>query len=646
MSAIWGMIRRDGQPVDPKIVDAMGEFQKKYKIDHVDDMKSQAVYFACAHQYLVPGAKFEHLPYYDGWRRICFTADCILDNRQELLDELGLVSGSADSVMNYIPDGAIAYEAYLKWGEKFVDRLLGIFSIAIYDVEKDLFLLYTDHTGSRCVNYMVRQDAILFGTTYDLFKCALGSELKLSEKWIAGCVREPSACMIIFPGLTPYEDVYQVKAGHYVRIQAGKVSEIRYYHPMKVKPLRLGSEEEYRAHFIETLQKCMQDVLRPGVKVGATLSGGLDSSTVVSFAAPILAERGETLHTYTSVPDPEFGIENDGYDVADESPMVLKTAECFSNLEPHFVSCAGEGPIEHLEDFVRAYGLPVKSAVNLLWIDAANRQAREAGCTILLSGQHGNTTISYGDIFSLAYQEVLKFRIWRAKSEVATFLTRNRIPKANFKRVLKNNLAEKCASMLNREQEAELQHFAKKDCVKKYGIDKQRHRDVRKHGIGSLNSNKQKRRLPHQLAELQQMGIYNTMTSLLNGVVERDITKDRRVIDLCISYPMNCFVSKGLERNMVRGYLEGIVPEHIRLDIRHRGNQGADRWKRINRSWKSVQDDVIQKLSNPRLSEYMESVELQRLRDLCEGMDEFLPENGSWAIYMMQFYALSCFLEG
>ena len=639
MSAIWGMIRTNHLPIEATLPAGMAFFGDKYAVDRVDEILDASVYFACAHQHVTPQSKWERLPYHDAERGIYYTADCILDNRDRLAEQLGLRE------YEKLPDAAIAYEAYLVWGERFVTRLLGIFSIAIYDEKRDIFLLYTDHTGCRCINYAVEGQEILFSTTYDWFRVALDKRLRLSQTWMTGCVREPSACMIVFPGLTPYENVFQVRAGHYVRVCGGKVRERCYYNPGKTKMARFDSEEAYRKHYIEVFENCVRDILRPGVKVAATLSGGLDSTSVVSVAAPILKARGEALPTYTSVPDPEFELESDGYHMADESPLVRKTAECLGNLEPHFVACEGESPMTHLNEWVDVYGFPLKSSVNLLWLDRVSKQAAGEGCTVMLSGQHGNATISYGDIFTLAYQDVLHLKPLRAKREVREFLQVNHIPKENFKRVLKQNLAEKWAALRGREVSEEPVRFARTDAAERRKIDRQRHADVRRHGTGSLNSHRQKRRLPYQLAELQQLGMYNTMDSLVNGIVERDPTRDRRMIELCISYPVSCFVAHGMERHMVRGFLEGIVPDHVRLDVRHRGAQGADYLQRVNRSWAEHKQEVLQNLKNPYLKEYLDEEALRKLIDDCGKADRFDEENSKEVIFILYYAALGRFLE-
>lgn len=640
MSAIWGILKTDNSTIDKSIPKSMSECMNKYKIDRIDDIFTPQVYFACGHQHLTLEAVNEILPYYDKERDIYFTADCIIDNRNELIAELYISDCST-------PDGMLSYQAYLKWGEDFIDHLIGVFSFAIYEKRSNTFLLYTDHMGSRCINYSIQDHSIFFSTTYDLFKETFPpDQLQLSEKWITGYEAEPSACMITFPGLTPFEKVFQLKAAHYIKYSNGRLSEKQYWNPKKCPKIRFSKESEYKQLLIDTFSKCVEDLLRPGTKIAATLSGGLDSSSVVSFAAPMLENRGEKLYTYTSIPDCKKDLDIDEYYVPDESDAVKKTAACFSNIECNYIDCKGESALTHLRQFVSEYAVPLKSSINLLWIDAISNAARENGCTIKLTGQHGNSTISYGDIFSLAYQQVVSLHISQAKDSVKAFLKKNHVHKNNFVHVMNAAIVERINAFIGRDTGISYSDtYTKKELIKKYHIKYYNCQRIRKYGNGTMLSNSQRRSIPFQLAELQQLSIYNTMDSLINGIIERDPTRDKRIIELCIAFPMSCYVAHGTERYMVRGYLKEIVPNHITCDVRHRGLQAADYINRINHTWLKDRQSVIDALNNPMLSTYLNDTKITAMIEKCKNKDSFTRQDDTFVIYMLYIVSLSYFLS-
>ncbi|MHB8066273.1 MAG: hypothetical protein ACYDIC_00075 [Desulfobaccales bacterium] len=71
------------------------------------------------------------------------TAGAFLDNREELLDELGL---SAEE-RRVLPDSLLIHRAYIRWGEDCVHHLLGDWHFALWDMKNRKFFLARDHHG-------------------------------------------------------------------------------------------------------------------------------------------------------------------------------------------------------------------------------------------------------------------------------------------------------------------------------------------------------------------------------------------------------------------------------------------------------------------------------------------------------------------
>ena len=634
MAAIWGIISHNESKIQPDLSVSMKKRMEKYKIDRINDLLTQKLYFACGHQYFTPEAIHEILPYHDKERNIFFTADCLLDNRPELMQELHITDTD-------IPDGLLSYHAYLTWGERFVEHLLGAFSFAIYVPDKDTFLLYTDHAGNRCIHYSLLGETLYFSTTYDLFKESFSpDQLKLSEKWITACEFEPSACMLAFPGLTPFEGVFQLKAAHYIKYTNGKLSEIQYWNPKKCKKIHYQEEQQYKDLVVQTFRKCVEDLLRPGTQIAANLSSGL-----VSIAAPFLEKRGEILHTYTSIPDEAHDYETDAYFVPDESSAVKKTVACFPNIESHFIDCKGENALTHLKQFVEEYDLPLKSSVNLSWIYQINHDAHTRGCTIQLTGQMGNGTLSYGDILSLTYHQIRTFHLMQAKQSVRDFLKKNHVPKKYFLHTFYSAWKEKCCDYFGISSTYKNGNV-RTDLMKKHHIKYQNQKFLHSSGNGSLLTDAQRCNAICSLISFQQIGLYNTISSLLHGIIERDPTKDKRMIELCLALPMTCFVSHGIERYLVRGYLADIVPKHITTDTTHRGLQGGDYIYRLNRSWEQDRLNILDILKNPALLTYLKQDKINEMITFCRTHKQLNPKcDGKPITYLLYTISLSYYLS-
>lgn len=751
-----------------KSAEKMHDSMKKYMIDKTESCffgKEDAGFFSCAHQFFTRESVKEVLPLSD--EDIVFTMDGMIDNREEIISFLsedisdgtvhktarkeakenareeakenagevekqadGEVEKQADSEeanentcedeekianekVNYvpgekandIPDGKLVYLLYKKLGKAFVNKLLGIFAIAIYEKNTEKFYLYTDHTGSRCVNYCFADGRLAFSTTFGPILAAFPKgRIKVSEKFIINCECNNSPDMITVAGPTLYEGVFQLKAGHYLEVsmkeldsmhasakecrysamsemnsveackqdkeckssimseanpaetgeqdkeckssimsetnpaEAGEESEKEkerryfsinekqwnkylfcYWNPLKsVKKIKGLSQQEYRRLFLDTFAECVRPLLRANGNTAATLSAGLDSSAVCCMALPMLAERGDKLYSFTSVPEEDFVSEQEDYFLTDESKGPKTLAKYFDNLCPELEPCNGESALTHMEELVDLLEMPVKSAPNLMWLSSIYKRARkERNCRILLKGQFGNSTISYGEVLSLFYQQLLKGKVFTAKKTLKAFMKRRHVSKANVKHVIRQMLKEK----LHTDTSVLDTSIIKKEVLKKSGVYSEIKKAMNTQGRSALmNTDRDHRNFIYSLSMYQHLSMYDTRLSLAYGILPRDPAKDKRMIELCLALPMECFVNDGIERNMVRGYMEGIVPAEIRNDVNHRGSQSADF---INRMEKYLQFDAFANSKSEGLFEVINKTYghlfcEDRLKKVCE----------------------------
>ena len=163
--------------------------------------------------------------------------------------------------------------------------------------------------------------------------------------------------------------------------------------------------------------------------------------------------------------------------------------------------------------------VPCKAVLNLPWMYESYRLAAQKDCGILLSGQYGNITISYGDFRSLFLTLLHQGRIKELVREINVYSRKYR---RSRKRIWRDLLTA----------EAGGDHEA----VSRYMYDK---------------------------SALRQIGEYEVKLSLATGVVPRDPTRDKRLIALVLSLPVEQFTHAGQERRLVRQCLQGLSLIHI-----------------------------------------------------------------------------------
>lgn len=607
MSAIWGMIHLDRMEADSDIGIQMEDGMKQYKLDRCLTIKKNNALFGCGIQYITKEAVNEFLPYYDEEHRLFYTADCMLDNRNELMKKLQL-TGDA------IPDGTLLYQAYLTWGDEFTDHVLGVFAFAIYDDDKNTCKLFVDHTGSRSLYYCVLDKTIYFATVFAPILAALPKEYrKISEKWMTACELTVTPIMEFYPELTPLDSIKQVLAGHFVSCRIKNrntvINKTCYWELKNVKELKLKTQKEYRDLVIKTLYECIHCVLRSADKTGITLSSGLDSSSVACIAAQLLGE--DKLYSFTSVPLTDTIEGQNPYFIIDESDGVRCICEAYSNITPEYVSCEGKNACTELRRMIPYLEFPHKSGQNMVWLDEIYERAALKGCKLILKGQYGNATISQGKILSRIYDDIKRLRLLTAYRQLKLFCIRNKISR---KRVLKILIAEMKKKLWYSNRKFE-ETSVRKELLKKHGVIRTVNRYSRVGGSSIMPTRRQRLAFMYDMSAFIQLGALDTRFGLYHNIIIRDPLKDKRMIELCASYPIKCFVQDGVERAGVRNYMRGIVPDAILNITNRRGIQGADYISRLRMDWEGAKKMMLEELEQPYLTEYIEDAKLSQIKE-------------------------------
>lgn len=618
MSAIFGKVDFiDRNIQSQQTYEYMKKGMENYMIDHYQCICEESVLFACAHQFITKESKYDILPYYYCQDNIYFTADCMIDNRNQLLALLNLP--------NNTPDGQLIFHAYLKWGEYDVcDHLIGAYSFAIYHCDTKRFLLYTDHTSTRCVYYSIHDDSLAFSTTITPIIYAFSTiSFSLDKKWITACECNSSPNMFLYSNLTPYEEIYHLPSGHYLWAEHNQYGMVQYWNPLKtIHPLQDLTWKQYKELVLNTLQDCIVPLLREESKTGMLLSSGIDSGAVACMIAQHLKEQDGTLKSYTSVPLSKFSTSNSvpKSNCIDESVGVNLICKTYPNIKPQFIASEQITPISEAKRIVNYLELPCKANRNLYWLDNIYKIAKNDGCHIVIDGQNGNSTISYGNYLSYPYQK------WKSK-EYITALKKLKYYKnvhhikyrTLFRVILKSLIRKKYpdTSILN----TSLLHSS---LHKKYDIKHTLAAYIKIQGGSCMDSREEMLHNMFNPFFFQHSGIHSTKMGLANGIVIRDPFRNKNLIELCMSLPVECFLHKGYGRVVAREFLWDIVPHEILQNTFGLGIQSSDFCYRIGLQWDEVKDEFLTTLNHPLLSQYIDSSKRQKMiRHLYKGSDKW-----------------------
>ena len=625
MSAIWGVIHKKGI-ISENTVSKMRNSMQGFRIDRTDDILQNKVYFACGHQYFTKEAVSDISPYYDGERGIWFLADCYLYNRTELIQLLKEETTVLGEVPQECGDAMLAFYSYCCWGEDFVKYLRGSFAFAIFKEQENVVLLYTDHVAQRYLAYYADDECVCFSSLYQPILAYLGDKVRLCEEWLAAAYTDCTADTIKLERKTVYENVFHVEPGRYIKINLSnnQTETVCYWNPLKKRAkFPKLSDDACKDLFLTTFEKVTKSLLRAKNETGIMLSGGLDSSSVAAIAARHLAVEEKKLYGYTSVPASDFEYSNTVFEIENETDMVLVQAKMYPNLVPCFVSAGDMNCMTKLQEYVSQHREPVKPALNMVQIDGMLLEAQKCGCSILLSGQNGNATISYGKILTFVYQKLARGKVKQAYREMTAFCNRHRLSRKKFIQIFLNEYREQYINKFSFGDDC----FLRETDIEKYQLVKLCKKRTQERGTGYLDSVKQRKKFCFMPLVFQHMGFYDTYSSLQYGVLPLDPTLTKEMIELCMDMPIEYFVRDGKERRAIRDYMKGYVPDVILENHVGRGSQAADYAFRVNRDWDKIRDEVYDILKNPSLNAFLDNKKLQALVETIEANEYHLDKD-------------------
>src|SRR5437588_11828009 len=172
---------------------------------------------------------------------------------------------------------------YEEVGEDCFGRLRGMFSIAIWDSRNRKMVLARDGVGKKPLFYAANGKRIIFGSELKALLTADSLSREIDEQAVSdyfsfGYIPAPK---------TIYRAARKVMPGHYVVASAQGIQE-RQYWDLSFANVQQRSEGEWCESLREALREATRIRLMSDVPLGAFLSGGIDSSSIVAMMSPLM----------------------------------------------------------------------------------------------------------------------------------------------------------------------------------------------------------------------------------------------------------------------------------------------------------------------------------------------------------------------
>ncbi|MFQ3598304.1 MAG: asparagine synthase (glutamine-hydrolyzing) [Chloroherpetonaceae bacterium] len=340
-----------------------------------------------------------HQPMFNRDGSLCIIFNGEIYNYQELKTQL-LKKGY---VFRSSTDTEVILNAYAEWGSDCVKHLRGMWAFAIYDVRNDTVFISRDRLGEKPLYY-----TRLSGNRW-IFASEIKSILQSPE--VVRQIEPDGILSTLFFLWTPepktaFKGIEKLPAGCNMVVKNGE-AKIEPYWDVAFEGYGEDKGEQVYVEELDTLlRKTVKEQMVADVKVGAFLSGGLDSSLV---AALMTKEKGEPITTYTiafTEEDKKFEAMPDDQKYAKQVAQHLRADYREIVIKPDIVELLPK-LIHHLDEPIAD-----PASINTYLIC---KMAKESGTTVMLSGMGAD------EIFS-GYRKHLSVKVASAYKQLPAVL--------------------------------------------------------------------------------------------------------------------------------------------------------------------------------------------------------------------------------
>lgn len=445
-------------------------------------------------------------------------------------------------------DTEVILAAYLKWGDQCVKRFNGMWAFAIYDKENETLFCSRDRFGIKPFYYSLHKQDFLFTSeiksilnyypelkrpNYDAIAafCRESVGAENTESWFEGVLRLPPA--------------------HNLYLVDGKIEIKRYWDYPEKEDNSIkwdAAIKEYKRLFYDAINIR----LRSDVPLGATLSGGLDSTSIVCGI------------------EKEFGINVDAYTasfdggVIDEYDVVKRLKEKF-NFNSHRINVKYEDLLGDLTDIIYLIESGHSSPA-IFPLNKVNEKAREK-LIVVLEGQGADELLGgyiHAVFTDYLFDLIRKLKMRKAFKELAEF-RRQWSFKSSILMFGRYNLPFWARSMYRRAKGIDSVYCGELATYTK-----------RSAKIPKVNSKRTGSRLNKLLKEQHQSGLlkllhYGDAVSMMYSLESRLPFMDYRLVEYSFKLPAEFKIKEGFGKYIHRVAMKDLLPEYVTFDRRKIG---------------------------------------------------------------------------
>ena len=448
-----------------------------------------------------------------------------IEIREELIQKGYIFDSNSDT--------EVILKAYHFWGKTCVNYFNGMWSFSILDIKQKIVFCSRDRFGVKPFYYIENNDLFSFGSEISQLLPFIPNRIlnkKIALDYLISGIEECS-------NETFFKDIYLLKGGHNLVFDLQTNSyEIERYYNLKLSDQKNTSVDDY----IQELKRSITLRLRSDVKVGTCLSGGIDSSTISSFASKLYQNSNEkfmAIHAKSS----EYKT--------DESEFA-KIVSKIANINLNFVEPSYSDFKSNILSIIKIQQEPFGS-LSIIMQYFVFKKAKELGCIVMLDGQGGDETLLGYERY---YPAIVKSKKGIAKLKALLQSSKNSrlslLDTIKYQYYFSNyKLRLKRLKFKNA--------FYKSEILNEYESEELRIISESYNDISILQKNEiESSQLPHLLK-------YEDRNSMANSIESRLPFLDYKLVELSLNTNNSLKIKDGWTKFILRKAAETILPKEI-----------------------------------------------------------------------------------
>jgi asparagine synthase (glutamine-hydrolysing) len=432
-------------------------------------------------------------------------------------------------------DSEVVLKSYQEWGEACLDRFNGMWALTIYNRETKELFGARDRFGVKPFYYYKDTDSFIFASEIKSIKVAI-NHLSINEQAVFDYL---SFNRTDYGERTFYNEIRKIPHGHSFKLTSEGEFKLRKWYDLESncnkKPI---DAKEYADLFTSSVKLRM----RSDVPVGVCLSGGLDSSSVVS----VVSKKLNIPHIKSF-----SAVYNKGQH-GDESDFINLLSPLLKHMK--YIKPTAETFFDELHDFVDAMDEPIPSTspyAQYKVMQLANKHA-----VVTLDGQGADEQLAgYHYFYGFYFKELLgRLAFGKLFSEIFYYIKQQK-SLYGVKALLFFLLPEKLKINLKLKKTSYIQNSFYQNYNKKNILASELY------GSETLKDSL----FNHFEYKLEHLLKWADLNSMRFSIESRMPFLDYRFVEQTLSLNSDSYIKKGTTKHILRDSMREILPEKIRL---------------------------------------------------------------------------------